>query len=100
MTLNAAGRTESARAEVGSLVGGVEVEVEVEEVGFDVDVGVGGGVKSSVMVRHVPLQDILSPIFASERMVGQEVIVRDVPAPPVVLESRGRSWDITKDWGG
>lgn len=47
-----------------------------------------------MIVRQVPLQAMLSPIFASDRIMGQDDIVSEVPWPPVVLESRLRSWDI------
>ena len=44
------------------------------------------------MVRQVPLTLMESPRAASERNVGSEVgvMVRDVPLPPVEVESRGR----------
>ena len=56
-----------------------------------------GSRMSSVMVRHVPLQAMLSPSFASERIVGHEVTVIDVPPPPVAEGSRAIKDDMTAD---
>lgn len=50
---------------------------------------VPGAMSSSVMVRHVPLMLMLSPSAASDRIVGQDVIVSEVPPPPVLDGSRG-----------
>lgn len=41
----------------------------------------------------IPLMQILSPRWASERMSLAPSIVRDVPPPPAVLVSRGSSED-------
>ena len=62
--------------------------------GGDVVVLEEGG--SSVMVRQVPLTQMESPSWASERKVGSEEVemVREVPEPPVAEGSRGRR-DVT-----
>ena len=44
--------------------------------------------EKSVIVRQVPFTEMESPRAASERMVGQEVMVREVPVAPEALASR------------
>jgi len=51
----------------------------------------GPVLEKSVMVRQVPFTEMLSPSWASGRMVGHEEMVRVVPAPPEEVESRGLS---------
>ena len=43
---------------------------------------------NAVRVRHAPLTLILSPSEASERISAQSEMVREVPLPPLALESR------------
>ena len=50
--------------------------------------------RSSVIVRQVPLQEMLSPSLASDKIRGQEVMVSEVPFPPVDVESRERRVEI------
>lgn len=66
----------------------------LKAVGTGVVGELSGARSSSVMVRHVPLQDMLSPRAASERIVGQDEMVNEVPEPPVLVESSWSNWDI------
>jgi hypothetical protein len=43
---------------------------------------------NSVTVRQVPFIEMLSPSPASSRILPHSEIVRDVPPPPEVVESR------------
>lgn len=43
---------------------------------------------NSVTVRHVPFTDIESPSWQSESIDEHEPIVREVPPPPELVESR------------
>jgi len=50
--------------------------------------GPSSGGESSVMVRQMPLMEMESPSAASLRIVGHCESVREVPPPPVAVESR------------
>ena len=85
---------------VGAAVGAAVAEVVAEAVLPVVD-SFGAalvGSSSSVMVRQVPLQQMLSPSLASDKIRGHEDMVSEVPPPPVDVESRDARVEIAGSW--
>ena len=57
----------------------------------------GGSEVKAVIVRQVPFTEIESPREASERISGQEVMVREVPWPPASVRSEEVRAEMTVD---